>query len=41
MKKINDLSNFLNNVGFKETFKAKFADHPKVGSYYDVVYEKI
>ena len=39
--KIDDLSNFLNNVGFKETFKAKFADHPKVGSYYDVVYEKI
>ncbi len=39
--KIDDLSKFLKNHGFKEIFKTKFADHPKVGSYYDVVYQKV
>ena len=39
--KIDDLSNFLNNHGFKEICKTKFVDHPKIGNYYDVVYEKI
>ena len=38
--KVEDLSLYLNNYGFKETVKTKFASRSKVGSYYDIVYEK-
>jgi len=38
--KIEDLSFYLNNFGFKEIDRTKFAYHSKAGNYYDVVYEK-
>ena len=39
--KIDDLYNFLKDHGFKEVLKTKFAEHPKLGSYYDVVYQNM
>lgn len=36
---IKDLTYYLNNFGFNEIDRTKFAYHPKAGSYYDVVYE--
>ncbi len=39
--KIDDLYNFLKDHGFKEVMKTKFAEHPKFGSYYDVVYQNM
>ena len=38
--KIDDLSNFLKKFGFKQIIKTKFAKHPEVGIYYDVIYER-
>tara|TARA_B110000037_G_scaffold184851_1_gene213960 strand:+ start:596 stop:1291 length:696 start_codon:yes stop_codon:yes gene_type:complete len=38
--KIEDLSFYLNNFGFKEIDRTKFAYHSKAGNYYDIVYEK-
>ena len=38
--KIEDLSKFLNNYGFKEIIKTQFAHNPKAGNYYDVIYER-
>ena len=37
---INDLSEFLQKYGFKETSRKKFAHNEKAGSYYDVIYAK-
>ena len=39
--KIDDLCNFLKDHGFKEVLKTKFAEHPKLGNYYDVVYQNM
>jgi len=38
--KIQDLSYYLNNFGFKEIVRTQFASHSKAGNYYDVIYEK-
>lgn len=38
--KVEDLSIYLNNFGFEEKVKIKFAHHSKAGSYYDIIYEK-
>ena len=39
--KIEDLSKFLNNYGFKQVIKTQFAHNPKAGNYYDVIYERL
>mgnify|MGYP001314099215 CR=1 FL=1 len=39
--KIEDLSKFLNNYGYKEVIKTQFAHNPKAGNYYDVIYERL
>lgn len=37
---VKDLSSFLLQYGFIEFSRCKFATHPKVGGYYDVIYKK-
>ena len=37
---INDLSKFLNKLGFKEIKRIKFATRKKGGNYFDVLYER-
>jgi 2-O-methyltransferase len=38
--KLNDLSKYLEPLGFKEIFRNQFASHPNGGNYWDVVWER-
>ena len=38
--KLEDLSDYLLNFGFKEITRTKFAKNSQVGNYYDVIFEK-
>ncbi len=37
---LKDIDAFLQEYGFKEYYRHKFIEHPKGGSYFDVVYKK-
>jgi FkbM family methyltransferase len=37
---LKDISAFVREHGFREIARTKFAEHPQIGSYYDVLYER-